>query len=60
MVMKVGAEQAGKNRVFDSEHAVDFVPAVFCRIEPGGEEIVKMKAARAAATISFQPPGMAK
>ena len=39
------ADQAGENRVLDREHAFDFVPAVFGRIETGGDEIGKMKTA---------------
>ena len=39
--------------------AGDFLPAMFCRIEPGGNQIVKMEWP-SACTISFQPPGIEK
>src|SRR5262245_6597148 len=40
------AEEAGKNRVFNSEHRDDFLPTMLRRIQPGGNEIVEMKTAR--------------
>ena len=38
-----GPEQTGKDRVFNGEHAGDFLPAVLCRIQAAGDEIRKVK-----------------
>jgi hypothetical protein len=40
-------EQAGENRVLNCKHADNFFPAVLRWIQPGCEEIVKMKTAGA-------------
>ena len=39
------SDQAGENCVLDLEHSFDFVPAMFGRIESGGEEIRDPEAA---------------
>ena len=40
-----GGEKAGEDGVIDGKHAGDFLPAVLCWIEAGGNKIVKMKTA---------------
>src|SRR5689334_5177430 len=37
--------EPGENRVFDSKHSLDAIPAALGRVQTGGDEIGKMKSA---------------